>query len=194
MPETVMGLLIGIGLSAACGFRIFVPLLIMSLATISGHMTLSSEFNWIGTHAALAIFGIATIIEIFAYFVPWVDNLLDTIATPAAVVAGTVVTASVITEMSPLLKWSLAIIAGGGVAGTIQTFTGISRITSTTLTGGIGNPLLSTAEAGASLGMSIISISFPVIAFIIVLTLISYSGKKIYSRLFKQRKINSQEE
>lgn len=193
MPEFLLSLFLGIGLSAACGFRIFVPLLILSLATLSGHMSLSGEFGWIATYPALMVFAVATILEIVAYLIPWVDNLLDTVTTPLAIIAGTAVTASVITEIDPLLKWSLAIIAGGGVAGTIQTFTGLSRITSTTFTGGLGNPVLSTAEATTSLGMSLISISFPVVAFALVILLLIFCGKKIRSKLLT-RKIRTQEE
>ena len=194
MPETILSIFLGVGLSAACGFRIFIPLLVLSAASLSGNLTLSSEFDWISTYPALTVFTIATFIEILAYLFPWIDNLLDSITTPAAVVAGTVVTASVITDMSPLMKWSLAIIAGGGVAGTVQTFTGLSRITSSTFTGGLANPVLSTAEAGSAVGMSLLSISFPIIAFIIALLLISYSGKIVYKKLIANRLIKIQEE
>lgn len=194
MPETILSIFLGVGLSAACGFRIFIPLLVLSAASLSGNLTLSSEFDWISTYPALTVFTIATLIEVLAYLFPWVDNFLDSITTPAAVVAGTVVTASVITDMSPLMKWSLAIIAGGGVAGTVQTFTGLSRITSTTFTGGFANPALSTAEAGSAVGMSLLSISFPIIAFIIVLLLISYSGKVVYKKLIANKLVKVQEE
>src|SRR5882762_9625453 len=118
--ETVLSLLIGIGLSAACGFRVFVPLLVVSIAAHTGHLKLASGFAWMGSDAALIAFAVATALEIAAYYVPWLDNLLDTLATPAAVIAGTLVTASLATEMSPFLKWTLAVIAGGGVAGLVQ--------------------------------------------------------------------------
>ena len=108
---------------------------------------------------ALAAFSIATLFEVAAYYIPWVDNLLDTIAVPAATVAGTIVMASAVSEMSPFLKWGLAVIVGGGVAGTIQGFTSITRIASTATTGGLGNPVVSTVEAGGSVVMSILAIT-----------------------------------
>src|SRR6059058_5562952 len=101
--DTALSICVGIGLSAACGFRVFVPLLIMSIASLSGHLTLAASFQWIGTYPALLTFAVATLLEITGYFIPWVDHALDTIATPAAIVAGTIVTASVVTGMSPLL-------------------------------------------------------------------------------------------
>lgn len=177
--EILLSILMGISLSAASGFRIFVPFLFISIASLSGNLTLADSFSWIGTVPALITFSIATIIEITGYYIPWVDNVLDTIASPAAVIAGIILAASVITGMSPLLKWSLAIIAGGGVAGTIQVLTGVTRITSTSTTGGLGNPVLSSFELGGSAALAAASIFVPVIAGIIVLALLVWAAKKI---------------
>src|SRR5207247_11030604 len=116
----LLSFLVGIGLSAACGFRVFVPLLVVSIASYTGHLHLSSGFEWMGSTAALIAFAPATALEIAGYYVPWVDNLLDTIASPAAVIAGTLITASLVAGMRPLLKWALAVIAGGGVAGLVR--------------------------------------------------------------------------
>ena len=114
--EILLSICLGIGLGAACGFRVFVPLLAMSIASLSGHLTLSQGFQWIGTYSAFIAFGTATILEITAYYIPWIDNLLDSIAAPASMIAGTIVAASSIVQISPLMKWTLAIIAGGGTA------------------------------------------------------------------------------
>ncbi|MEZ4833063.1 MAG: DUF4126 domain-containing protein, partial [Caldilineaceae bacterium] len=118
--ELLLSIAIGVGLAAAVGFRVFVPFTIISLAALSGTLDLAPGFEWIGAYPALLAFGVATVIEIAAYYVPWLDNLLDSIATPAAIVAGAVITASVVGDVSPLLRWSLAAIAGGGVAATVQ--------------------------------------------------------------------------
>src|ERR1043165_470437 len=99
--DTALSICVGVGLSAACGFRVFVPLLIMSIASISGHLHLAQGFAWIGSYPALIAFGVATVLEIAGYYIPWLDHLLDTMATPAAIVAGTIVTASFVTGMSP---------------------------------------------------------------------------------------------
>src|ERR1043166_5372948 len=109
--ETLLSICVGIGLSAACGFRVFVPLLIMSIASMSGHLTLAHGFEWISSYPALLAFAVATCVEVAGYYIPWVDNLLDAIATPAAMVAGTLVTASMVADLSPFMKWTLAIIA-----------------------------------------------------------------------------------
>ncbi len=192
--ETMLSIFVGVGLSAACGFRIFVPLLIMSIASLSGHLVLSPEFEWIATYPALAAFSIATLFEISAYYIPWVDNFLDAFAVPAATVAGTIVMASVVSDMSPFLKWGLAVIVGGGVAGTIQGFTSITRLVSTATTGGLGNPVVSTAEAGGSVIMSILALTLPIVAVIAVVVIIFFALRKIYVWLSRRNRLQPQQE
>jgi hypothetical protein len=113
--------------------------------------------------------GVAAVVEILAYYIPGVDNLLDTLATPAAVVAGTLVSAAVITDLPPMLKWTTAIIAGGGVAGLTQGVTALLRAKSTVLTGGVGNPVIATAELGGSLLVSLLALAAPLIALLVVI-------------------------
>src|SRR5215510_9966335 len=162
--EQVLSVCVGIGLSAACGFRIFVPLLIMSLASLSGHMALAHGFEWIGTYPAMVAFSVATCLEIAGYYIPWVDHLLDTLATPAAIVAGTIITAAMVTNTSPMLKWTLAAIAGGGAAGLVQGTTVLARGVSTATTGGLGNPFFATIELGGALFTSILALLAPLLA------------------------------
>ena len=166
--EELLSVCVGIGLAAACGFRVFVPLLVVSIAAFSGNLTLAQPFQWMGTPAALITFSVATALEVGGYYIPWVDNLLDTVATPAAVVAGTVVSASMFTDMTPFLKWTLAAIAGGGVAGVIQSGTVLTRAASTTTTGGLGNPLVATGELGLSILTAVVSVFLPILALLVV--------------------------
>jgi len=136
--ETVFAICLGIGLSAACGFRVFVPMLAAGVATKAGILTLGEDFSWISSIPALVTFAIATLLEIGAYYILWLDNLLDTVSSPAAVIAGTIATAAFLskTEMSPLLLWSVAIIAGGGSAGIVKGGAATIRAASTATTGG----------------------------------------------------------
>ncbi|MFQ5848327.1 MAG: DUF4126 domain-containing protein [Candidatus Methylomirabilales bacterium] len=180
--ETVLSVCLGVGLSAACGFRVFVPLLVMSIAAVSGHLTLAPGFEWIGTYPALAAFVVATCLEVAGYFIPWVDNLLDTIATPAAIVAGVMVMASAVSGMTPFLKWALAVIAGGGVAGVVHVATGVTRGASTVTTGGLGNPLVATMEFGGAMVLSLLAIALPVIAGLVVLGVLCGAAKKILGK------------
>ena len=185
--ETLLGLFVGIGLSAACGFRIFVPLLGMSIASMTGHLQLSAGFDWIGTWPALIAFSAATTLEVGAYYVPWVDHLLDAVATPTAIVAGTLVTASMVGDISPFLKWSLAAIAGGGVAGTVQLGTVATRGASLVATGGGGNFVVSTMELAISVLMTVFAIVVPVICLIAVAWLCFKMVKRVIASPFLRR-------
>lgn len=187
MFEALYGLCIGVGLAAACGFRVFVPMLVMGLAAKSGHLSLASGFDWMGSDAAIVAFGIATALEIGGYYVPWLDNLLDSVATPAAGIAGTIATASMVTGMDPIMQWSLGVIAGGGSALTVQALTVGTRAVSTLTTGGIANPLVSTVEAGASTALAFMAIVVPVLAVLAVLLLaaglVSVAARRKSSRV-----------
>lgn len=166
--DLALSIALGIGLAAATGFRVFVPMLITSAAAYSGHLPLGENFAWLGTAPALAMLGVAALVEILAYYIPGVDNLLDTLATPAAFVAGTIVSAAVMTDVSPMLKWTTAIIAGGGIAGVTQGVTALLRAKSTMFTAGVGNPVIATAELGGSLLVSLLALAAPIIAVVVV--------------------------
>ena len=181
--ETLLSIGIGLGLSAACGFRIFVPPLVMSIFALFGHLPLAPSFEWMGTYPALIAFAVATCVEIAAYYIPWVDNLLDTVSTPTAIAVGTLVTAALVPDTDPLLKWTTAVIAGGGSAGIIQALTGMTRLSSTALTGGIGNGLISTIESGSSIILSVLAIWVPVLAVGLVATLLILIFRKGYLTL-----------
>ena len=185
--DTLLSICIGIGLSAACGFRIFVPPLVMSIASIYGHLNLSPNFEWMGTYPALVVFAVATCIEIAAYYIPFVDHLLDWVATPMAIAAGTVVTASLIPDADPMLQWTVALIAGGGAAGTIQAFSGIARLASTITTGGLGNFLISTIESGGSIMLSCLAIAVPVVAVLFVAVLLVFTLSQLGRSLALRR-------
>ena len=164
-----LSIVLGVGLAAATGFRVFLPLLIVSGAAYSGHLPLADNFAWLGTSSALIMLGVAAFVEVLAYYVPGVDNLLDTLATPAALVAGTVVSAAVMTDVPPMVKWTAAVIAGGGVAGLTQGATAILRAKSTVLTGGIGNSVIATAELGSALLLTLLALAAPLAALAVVI-------------------------
>ncbi len=169
--EIIISAFLGIGLAAAVGFRVFLPLLILSLAGYYDIISLNESWQWVGSLTAVITLGIATSIEIFGYYIPWVDNLLDTLALPLATLAGTAVMVATITDLGPVATWVLAIIAGGGTAAAIKGNTTAARFTSTATTGGLTNPIFTTVETGTSIVMAVASIFVPIIAFLLVLVL-----------------------
>lgn len=180
--ETIISICLGIGLAASVGFRVFLPLFALSLASYFGVWELNESWQWIGSSAALITLGVATIIEIFGYYIPYIDNLLDSIAIPLAAIAGTAVMVSTVADLSPVITWALAIIAGGGTAAAISGISSATRLTSTVSTAGFANPVVSTVETGTAMVMSIVSIFLPVLGFILVL-IVFYIIFKLYKKI-----------
>jgi hypothetical protein len=168
MSDLALSIVLGIALAAATGFRVFLPMLIVSGAAYTGHLQLDDSFAWLGTQAALIMLSVAALVEVLAYYIPVIDNLLDLLATPAAFIAGTIVSAAVMTDMPPMVKWTAAVVAGGGVAGLTQGVTGILRAHSTVLTGGLGNAVFSTAELGGAVFISFLALAAPTVAIALV--------------------------
>lgn len=175
MPtETILSIFLGVGLAASAGFRIFLPLFALSLAAHTGLWELNPSWEWIGNLSALITLGVATLVEIFAYFIPWVDNILDSLSIPLAALAGTAVMVSTVSGMDPVITWSLAIIAGGGTATAIKGAAAGSRLASTLGTGGLANPAISAVETTTAATISLASILVPVLAAVLVIIVLAF--------------------
>jgi len=184
--ETIISIFLGVGLAASVGFRVFLPLFALSLASYFNVWELNESWEWAGSLAAVITLGVATGIEIFAYFIPWVDNLLDSFAVPLAAVAGTAVMVSTVADLDPVITWALAIIAGGGTATAIKGAGAASRLTSTATTGGLGNPIVSTVETGTAAVVTVASIFAPILGVIMVI-IILFVIFTIYRKLRPKR-------
>jgi len=183
--DTVLSVGVGLGLAAAAGFRVFVPLLVLSVAARAGYVPLSSGFEWIASTPALLAFGSATVLEIGAYYVPWLDNLLDALAAPAAIVAGVIASASVMTDLPPVLKWSVALIGGGAAAGVVHTSTSLLRLKSTATTAGLANPIVATTELIGSVATSVLAIVLPLLALLLI-ALVLFVIYRVSRRLLRR--------
>jgi hypothetical protein len=177
--DVLIEFLLAISLSAASGFRIFVPFLIMSGAAVLGHVDLPTQFDWVETPQALGLFAIALILEMIGYSIPWFDHVLDIVATPIAMLAGTLLTGTIAPDMEPLVKWTLAIAAGGGTAGLTKILTNLLRGTSTALSGGLTNPLYALLEVAIAIALSALAIAAPIAAGVVVVGLIGFAAYRV---------------
>lgn len=184
--EFVLSIFLGIGLAAAAGFRVFLPLLGLSIANHFG-LPLGESFEWVGSFPAMIALAIAAILEIGTYYIPFIDNLLDSAAIPLATIAGTGAMAATLTDVSPMLTWGLAIIAGGGTAGAISAATAGTRLASTASTAGIGNPVISTVETGTSITLIILAIVAPIVG-IVAVAFVFYLIFKVYKKVKSEKK------
>jgi len=184
--NTLGGVALGIGLAAATGFRVFVPLLVAALAARFGHLHLSEHFQWLAAAPALVMLATAAVAETLAYYVPGIDHVLDVIASPATIVAGIVASAAVMTDLPPGVVWPIAIIGGGGVAGLTKGGSALLRAKSGLLTGGLANPVVSTVETLGATGLSLVAIIVPIVALVIAIALLAWSVRR-FRRLLRRR-------
>lgn len=183
--ETILSIFLGIGLAASVGFRVFVPLFALSIAAYFNVLELNNSWLWLDSLTTVITFGVATLFEVFAYYIPFLDNILDTMAVPLAAVAGTAIMVSTTMDLSPVFTWSLAIIAGGGSATAIASSSSAARLVSTTSTAGFANPVVSTIETLMAVFMTVISLIVPVLALILVLIILAITFK-----LYKKFKVS----
>lgn len=184
----ILSAFIGIGLAAASGFRVFLPMFAVSLASYMGWIPINEHFQWLAGLPTLITTGIATIVEILAYYIPYVDHLLDTISIPLATIAGSIMFASQFTDLGTFPTWALALIAGGGTAAAISSGFAGTRAASTATTGGLGNSVVATTETAGAGIMSMLAIFAPIIAFVIAIALlvvVFIFGRKIWGKFKK---------
>ena len=174
-----MAVCAGVALAAACGFRVFLPLLALGVGTAAGAINPGESMRWVGSPPALVGFGVATVLEIGAYYVPWLDHALDTISSPGAVAAGVLAAAVVLPETHPVVKWTAAVIAGGGSAGVVQAGTVLTRALSGATTGGLGNPVVATLEFVCALVLAVLAIIVPVLAALLVVWAFVWAGRAV---------------
>jgi len=192
--DLALAVAMGVGLAAAVGFRVFLPMLVLSIGAYTGHLTLSSGLAWLGTPAALVMLSVAAVIEILAYYIPGVDNALDVIAAPAALIAGTVVSAAVMTDVPPMVRWTTAVIAGGGAAGAVHSLTSLLRAKSTVMTVGLGNHAIATGELAGALIVSLLALAAPLAAVALAGLFCWFAVRLLRRLLRKERPADSSSE
>ncbi len=188
--QLVLALCAGLGLSAAAGFRVFVPLLLIALSeklNLGLPVPVGEGFEWITSWPAIIMLSAATLVEVAGYYLPWVDNLLDSIATPAALVSGTLVTAAILPEMPEAVQWVTSIIVGGGSAGMVQGATVLARAASTATTGGVANPAVSTGEAVGAVATGLLAMAIPFILAGVLLLLFIWIARLLWKRLARKK-------
>jgi len=176
--DLLLGMSAGLALSTAAGLRVFIPLLITSAAARLGYLTLTPGMSWIGSDAALIAFATAAAVEIAAYYVPWLDHLVDVVAGPAAVTAGIIEMAAMTPELPPLMRWTIAVLAGGGVAGIAQLGTTLLRLKSSAFTAGLGNPVVATGELVGAVALAVLGLLAPILAAVVVIVLLVWIARR----------------
>jgi hypothetical protein len=185
--DLIMAICAGVALAAACGFRVFLPLLALGVGTATDAINPGESMRWVGSTPALVGFGVATAVEVGAYYIPWLDHALDTVSSPGAVAAGIFAMAVAMPDTHPVVKWTAAVVAGGGSAGLVQAGTVLTRAFSGATTGGLGNPVVSTVELVCSIVLAVLAIVVPILAAVLVLWAFVWAGRAIARRVRRRR-------
>jgi hypothetical protein len=178
---------LGIGLAAATGFRVFIPLLIAAVAARAGWVPLNETFGWLDSNTALLVLGSAALAETLAYYIPGVDHVLDVLAAPVALLAGMAVSAAVMVDIPPEWMWPLAIVAGGSAAALTKGGSALVRAKTGVATAGFGNPIVSTAETFGAAGIAVLAIAVPLLCLAIVAFVLIWATRRIV-RFFVSRR------
>jgi hypothetical protein len=176
--DLLFSVALGIGLAAATGFRVFIPLLVAGLAARAGWVPLTDSFAWLQSTPALVALGTAAVLETLAFYIPGLDHLLDVLAGPLAVVAGVLASASVMVDMPPEARWPIAVIAGGGIAALTKGTAAVIRAKTAAMTGGLGNPVVSTAETAGAATVSVLAIVAPVLCVIGAIAIVVWALRR----------------
>jgi len=169
----VLPALLGLGLAAASGLRIFVPLLMAALAA-KFHLfgiELNESMAWMTSNTAIAALGLATAIEIIADKIPFLDNALHAVGIIARPIAGAVAAGSMFAGLDPTAAAVAGIIVGAPTALAFGAAQGGTRAASTATTGGLANPFLSFLEDVLSVGTVLIAFILPVLIPVVLLLL-----------------------
>jgi len=172
--ELLVSICMGIGLAAACGLRVFLPLVALSVGTRFGIVTPGEGWEWIGSTGAVVGLSVAAVVEVGGYYIPWIDHALDALATPLAVVAGGVAAMAAmgaVGDMPPLVSHGAALLTGGAAAGAVQATSVVARAASTATTGGLMNWAVATIENVAGLVLSVLAVVVPVLAGLVLLVI-----------------------
>lgn len=183
--DWIFQVIMGIALAACAGLRVFVPLLVVGIAGRLDFIPLSDSFQWLAEWPALVVFGVAVVTEILADKIPLVDNFLDVVHTFTKPVAGAVLMASVITDLTPVQTTVLAIVLGGGTSGAVQLTKAKVRLASSAATAGAGNPVISVIEDTGSLLGSAVALFLPILIILLMaatFTFLFLLGRRIRRR------------
>ena len=210
MLQIFTALCAGLGLSAACGLRVFLPLFVVSIAVRADMLVVGPSFEWLGATPAIVLFGTATVVEIVGFLVPWVDHALDLLAAPLAAIAGAVLMTSQLDIMipsdvsdalqatpllHPAVTWSLGIIMGATAASGVEAASIAGRVSSSVLTIGWLNPIYGMAETVLAMIVTLLAVWVPVLAggmVLLLLPIVLFAVWRILAWRRKQRRAHEQ--
>ncbi|XZG71782.1 DUF4126 domain-containing protein [Chitinibacteraceae bacterium HSL-7] len=181
----MIGLAAGVALAAASGLRVFLPLLGLACAAQLGLITLRPELVWLATPEALIALAIAALLEVGAYFIPWLDHALDVALAPLAAAAGTLMMGASLPDLPPIVGWTVALLAGGGLSTLVHAGSSGVRAAVSLPTAGLANPLVALGEGIGAVALTVLALTVPLLALVVAVWLVWRVSRKTLKRLRK---------
>jgi hypothetical protein len=179
VAEWLLAAALAIALSATAGLRAWLPLLLAGLLVRAGWLELGPTFAFLASTKALIVFGAATVIEVLGDKIPAVDHALDLLGTPLKVGAGALLAAAAFgTVTDPLTSITLGLAVGAPTALVPHAAKSLFRVTSTALTGGLANPLISLLEDVITLALFALAVLVPLAVAGLVLLVVAVLAKR----------------
>jgi hypothetical protein len=180
---TLINIFQAFGLSASAGLNAYIPLLVVALvARFTNLLKLEAPWDILTSWWIIGLLVVLSAIEFFADKVPAVNHINDAIQTFIRPVAGAIVfaaSASVITDVHPVLSLGLGLLVAGGVH-TVKS--AAVRPAVTAATGGVGNVPVSILEDVISTVVSFLAIVIPALLLCIFFLVLAYILWRMYKR------------
>lgn len=167
--QLLSGLTMGLALAATCGLRAFLPLFAVGCLGATGQLELAEAFSWLQRPVALVGLGVAVVFEIAGDKFPVVDHFLDSAAVFVKPVAAMIASASVMTDMDPMVTAVVGLLIGGTMAEGVHLVKAKLRLMSSALTATIANPFISVLEDVAAVVSTVLAFVAPLLIFLLAL-------------------------
>ncbi|MFF2552661.1 DUF4126 domain-containing protein [Nocardia sp. NPDC058058] len=175
ITSAVAAVLGAFGLSGAAGLNAWLPLLVVGIADRFGWIDLGSSYGWLSSTPALIGIGIVFLLDLVGDKIPALDSVLHGIGTLIAPASGAILFTAE-TSISSHMPPAVAAVLGAITAGSVHVGRSVARPFVTGTTAGVGNPVVSSAEDGTSLALTVLALAVPIVAFIAVLILLIVLG------------------
>jgi len=186
--------LTGTGLAAAAGLNAYIPFLLVALLSrFTDVIDLPTQYAWIESGWAIGIGAVLLASETVLDKIAIVDHLNDLVATLIRpTVGGLIFAATTAAGEVDESSWMqdnpwVGIVLGVVVAGIVHTGKAVTRPAVNVSTLGVGTPVVSAAEDGASVAMSLVAIFLPVLV-VVALVLLAWAMIIIWRRVRRRRR------
>jgi Domain of unknown function (DUF4126) len=160
-----------LGFSLAAGVNLYATVAVLGLAARYGWVQLPDQFQVFDHPWVIGIAAALYMVEFVADKIPWVDSIWDSVHTVIRPVGGALIAVAALGEASPVVVGLIALLGGTAAAGSHMTKAG-TRVAINTSPEPFTNWFVSLAEDAFVIGLSLLTLKFPLLALLVSVTII----------------------